>query len=71
MTNEVKLGIYKHYKGTEYKVLGCAKHSETGDELIMYKSLSDGKLWARPKEMFLELVKINDKDVPRFQFVSD
>lgn len=70
-TNAIKLGVYKHYKGNEYRVLGCAKHSETGEELVVYQALSGGKLWVRPKEMFLELVKINNEDTPRFQYVSD
>ena len=44
----MKLGKYKHYKGGEYEVLGVAKHSETGDEFVVYKALyGDGELWLR------------------------
>lgn len=70
-TDAIKQGVYRHYKGNEYKVLGCAKHSETGEELVVYQSLSDGALWARPKEMFLEQVEINGEEVPRFKYVEE
>lgn len=70
MTNEIKLGVYRHYKGGEYKVLGCAKHSETGEELVVYQSLNGDELWARPKEMFLASVNVNDKEMPRFKYIK-
>ena len=70
VTNAIKLGIYRHYKGGEYKALGCAKHSETGEELVVYQSLSDEGLWLRPKEMFLEQVEINGKETSRFKYVE-
>ncbi|NQU82418.1 MAG: DUF1653 domain-containing protein [Parcubacteria group bacterium] len=68
--NEIQLGVYRHYKGGEYRVLGCAKHSETNEWLVVYQSLSDDGLWVRPKEMFLELVEINNEEVPRFEYIS-
>jgi len=68
--DKFKIGIYKHYKGGEYRVLGIAKHSETCEELVVYQSLSDKELWARPKNMFLESVNINDKKIPRFKWLS-
>ena len=50
-------GTYRHYKGNMYEVIGVAKHSETLEELVVYKALyGDGQLWVRPKEMFLEKV---------------
>ena len=71
---EFKLGKYKHFKGKEYEVIGLARHSETLEELVIYKALYDSKefginaLWARPKTMFLEDVNIDDKKLPRFKF---
>jgi hypothetical protein len=70
---EIKPGKYLHFKGKEYEVLGIARHSETLEELVVYRALySDEKfganaLWARPKEMFLEKFIVNGKSVPRFK----
>ncbi|MFC1701003.1 DUF1653 domain-containing protein [Patescibacteria group bacterium] len=72
---ELKLGKYEHYKGKQYEVIGLARHSETLEELVIYKALYDSKefgnnaLWARPKSMFLETVNIEDKEIPRFRFI--
>ncbi|MBW2969642.1 DUF1653 domain-containing protein [Candidatus Woesearchaeota archaeon] len=65
---EVKPGKYKHYKGNEYEVIGTAKHSETLEELVVYKALyGEGQIWVRPKKMFLEEVEVNGQKVPRFK----
>ena len=67
----VKLGKYKHYKGKEYEVIGVTKHSETLQEFVVYRALyGDEDLWIRPKEMFLEKVKVNGKEVPRFEYLG-
>jgi len=74
---EVKPGKYKHYKGKFYEVIGVARHSETLEELVVYRALYDdekfGKnaLWVRPKRMFLEYVTTDDKKVPRFKYIKD
>lgn len=71
----LKLGIYRHSKkGTLYRVLSIAKHSETLEDLVVYEALYDNptsKIWVRPLQMFLEDVEINGKKVPRFVFISD
>lgn len=51
-------GVYQHYKGDYYIVEDIATHTESGEDLVLYRALyEDGKLWARPKPMFLEEIK--------------
>lgn len=67
----VKAGRYRHYKGKEYQVLGCAKHTETEEEFVVYRALyGEQGLWIRPKAMFLEQVLLDGKPTPRFQLIS-
>ncbi len=73
---ELKLGKYKHYKDKIYEVIGIVHHSETLEEMVLYKALYEstfGKdaLWVRPKEMFLENVEINGEEVSRFEYIGD
>lgn len=64
-------GRYRHYKGQEYAVIGVARHSETEEELVVYRQeYGDRSLWVRPLKMFVETVNIDGKDVPRFQFLA-
>jgi hypothetical protein len=68
----VKNGKYKHFKGNYYLVIGIARHSETEEELVVYKPLyGDGALWVRPLVNFTEKVNHQGKDVPRFEFVEE
>jgi len=68
MSKSIKIGKYQHYKGNFYEVIGVARHSETLEELVVYRALyGDGDLWVRPLEMFLESVEFNGKLVPRFK----
>jgi hypothetical protein len=70
MTN-VQPGRYRHYKGNEYTVLGVARHSETLEELVVYRQeYGDHGLWVRPAAMFAETVVVDGKTVPRFAAVS-
>jgi hypothetical protein len=66
----LELGTYKHYKGGLYEVIGVAKHSETLEELVVYRHLDDQSLWVRPLSMFLEEVEVDGVRMPRFQFIS-
>jgi cyclomaltodextrinase len=69
--NMLKLGKYRHYKGMEYEVIGIAKHSETLEELVIYRALyGEGQIWVRPLKIFMEEVEINGKKVPRFEYIS-
>ena len=65
----MELGKYKHFKGGEYEVLGIATHSETLENLVVYKN-ERGEFWVRPIEMFLEEVEFKGKKVPRFKFIE-
>lgn len=68
----LKLGKYKHYKGNMYEVLGVAHHSETQEELVVYRALyNDFDLWVRPLAMFLESVEINGVTMPRFEYLGE
>ncbi len=71
---EIKPGIYQHYKGERYRIIGVAKHSETLEDLVIYEALYDNKmskLWARPVAMFLGEVEVDGQKVPRFKFISE
>ncbi|HTW96294.1 MAG TPA: DUF1653 domain-containing protein, partial [Candidatus Methylomirabilis sp.] len=60
------------YKGNRYEVLGVAKHSETEEELVVYRQLyGDGGYWVRPLKMFLEEVEVMGKKVPRFKLIEE
>jgi len=66
---EIKKGKYKHYKGNFYEVLFIAKHTETEEQLVIYKSLDANKIWARPISMWNEVVEIDGKKVKRFELI--
>lgn len=65
--SEIPPGRYRHYKGSEYTVVGEARHSESLEELVVYRQEYGGHgLWVRPKQMFSETVTVDGRDVPRF-----
>ena len=66
---KIEIGaIYKHFKGNLYRVEDIAKHSETLEEMAVYKALyGDGDIWVRPYSMWNEEVLIDGKSVPRFK----
>ena len=64
-------GIYRHYKGSLYQVLHVAKHSETEEELVVYRCLyGEYDVWVRPLAMFTESIEVNGKEVPRFELIK-
>ncbi len=66
-------GIYEHYKGRRYRVHCLARHSETAEELVVYETLyenPEGKMWIRPRNMFIENVLVDGKEIPRFRLIS-
>lgn len=69
--NEIKPGRYRHYKGKDYEVLDVATHSETGEQLVVYRCLyGDYSWWVRPLSMFTESVEVAGESLPRFAYLG-
>ena len=71
---DIKKGIYRHYKGKDYEVVGVAQHTETSELMVVYKALykgdfPEGQLWIRPLTMFTENVSIDGQFIPRFRLL--
>lgn len=67
-------GIYRHFKGGMYRVLGVAKHSESLEDMVVYEALYEnelGKLWVRPLSMFFEEVEVDGQKTSRFKRISE
>lgn len=70
-SHEPAPGRYRHFKGGEYEVIGVARHSETGEPVVVYRPLyGDGGLWVRPLAMFVETVTHDGETVPRFTYLG-
>lgn len=68
----IKPGSYRHFKGKEYEVLGVARHSETEEELVVYRALyGDFGLWVRPVSMWNETVERDGKTFRRFTYIGE
>jgi hypothetical protein len=68
---EIQPGRYRHYKGNQYTVLGVARHSETLEELLVYRQeYGERGLWVRPAAMFAETVEVEGQTVPRFRRID-
>ena len=66
------LGKYRHYKGNEYMLLGFARHSETLEDMVVYRALyGEGELWVRPLSMWEETVTLNGIQTRRFTFIGE
>ena len=69
---EIEPGRYRHFKGKEYEVICLAKHSETGDSMVVYRALyGDQGVWVRPASMWNELVTRDGRTCPRFIRLED
>ncbi|GAB7529811.1 DUF1653 domain-containing protein [Pseudomonas sp. 3A(2025)] len=68
---QLQPGLYRHYKGPEYRVFSVARHSETEEYVVFYQALyGDYGMWVRPLTMFEETVEVDGKPVPRFALVQ-
>lgn len=68
----VPTGRWRHFKGNEYEVIGVAQHSETLEEMVVYRALyGEGGLWVRPAAMWLETVERGDERLPRFTYLGE
>lgn len=69
---EIKLGKYRHFKGNEYEVIGIARHSETLEEMVVYRALyGEAGIWVRPAEMWNETVERDGKAFQRFTYIDE
>ena len=69
---EIKLGKYRHFKGNEYEVIGIARHSETLEEMVVYRALYvDAGIWVRPAKMWNETVERDGKTFQRFTYIDE
>ncbi len=69
---DIKTGRYRHFKGNMYEVIGTAKHSETLEEMVVYRALyGEGELWVRPASMWNETIERDGKVYKRFEYVED
>ncbi len=67
----IRPGRYRHFKGNEYEVIGTARHSETLEEMVVYRALyGEFGLWVRPAAMWNEIVERNGKTFHRFTYIG-
>ena len=68
----IKPGKYRHFKGNDYEIIGTAKHSETMEEMVVYRALyGEFGLWVRPASMWEETVERDGKTYQRFTYIGD
>lgn len=69
---DIRPGPYRHFKGNEYEVVGVARHSETMEDMVVYRALyGEGGLWVRPATMWTETVERDGYSGPRFVPVEE
>lgn len=70
--NPIPLGVYRHYKGNRYEVIGFAKHSETLEDMVVYSALYGKRgTWVRPLSMWENPIEVDGKNVKRFEYVGE
>ena len=68
----IKMGKYRHFIGNEYEVLCIAKHSETLEEMVVYRALyGEGGTWVRPAAMWEEEIERDGKKFKRFEYIGE
>ena len=68
----IPCGIWRHFKGREYRVLAVARHSETLEPMVVYQALyGDGDVWVRPAAMWNETVERDGEIFPRFTYIGE
>ena len=69
---DIKPGRYRHFKGNEYQVIGMARHSETGEEMVVYRALyGERGVWVRPASMWNEVIERDGKTYRRFTYIGE
>lgn len=71
----IRKGHYQHFKGGVYEVIAVARHSETLEDLVVYRVVKSrkarrGSIWIRPRKMFLEMVTVEGRKMPRFRYLG-
>ncbi len=68
----IKIGRYRHFKGNEYEVLYIAKHSETLEEMVVYRALyGERGIWVRPAKMWNETIERDERKIKRFEYIGE
>ena len=71
----IESGLYEHYKGNKYRVLGVGRHTEVDEYFVVYSPLipktGAPAIWLRPHSMFIEMVEVNGEEVPRFRKIEE
>lgn len=68
----ISLGIYRHFKGNFYEAIAVAKHSETLEDMVVYRALyGEGEIWVRPLSLWMEQVEQNGEKIPRFLYIGE
>ena len=69
---EIVPGLYRHFKGNRYRVIGTATHSETLEQMVIYiPQYGEQKMWVRPLAMFSSTVIQEGREVPRFEYLGE
>jgi hypothetical protein len=72
LEQQLKPGKYRHFKGNEYQVLGVARHSETEEAMVVYRTCyGEFDLWVRPLALFLSTKEVDGKQVARFEYIGE
>ena len=69
--DELKPGVYRHFKGNDYRLIAVARHSETEEPMVVYQALyGEGGLWVRPASMWNEIIERDGVKMKRFRYIE-